>query len=400
MTASTYTQDGVNLKAGDAFSAYAAEVCKSTYRNSRYIEMLDNSDGHFRGPRTLHYRNLPEGCSFGLAPDGIGTKVVLIDSALSHNRAAWDLIAMTCGDIDRWGGLPVIFSNVLDIKTLGENGSVQFQRFQELMIGLGEAANRIEIVVPGGETAELGPCVSSENPNATTQFNWAGFALGIFPSREKMITGKSLAAGQIIVAIKEDGFRSNGISSVRKALALQYGKEWYNNPDAHIALFYAATPSKLHTNFFATLNGWRNPEPNNFEAPVRIHLISHITGGSIKSKFAELVFAHGLSAHLDNLWEPPQIMKSCGEWRNMDDQNFYETWNGGQGALFVIDEKDFETCRRIADLDGLSIIKCGEIIPRRVQSVTIESKYKGGYIEYHPDGKTKFQPGSTVFNRK
>jgi phosphoribosylformylglycinamidine cyclo-ligase len=385
MTASTYQQDGVNLSAGDAFSAFAGEICRSTYENSEYIRVLDNSDGHFRGPRTFQTRNLPEGCSIGIAPDGIGTKVVLIDAAASHRNAAHDIIAMTCGDIDRWGGMPVLFSSVLDVKTLGETDSETFQNFTEMMRGLKDIAGDIRLVLLNGETAELGACVSSENPNAATQFNWSGFALGLFHP-DKMITGNTLAAGQVVVAIRENGFRSNGISSVRKALALKFGNEWWNNPDAAETIQAAAEPSALHTLFFTFLNGWRRDNISaNMRPSVKIHFISHVTGGSIRSKFAEILFARGLSADLDNLWEPPQIMRQCGEWRGLSDEDFYSTWNGGQGALFVIDEKDFVFCKEAAKRSGLELRQCGEVIQRSKPFVAIHSKFNHGkYIEYHP----------------
>jgi hypothetical protein len=49
----------------------------------------------------------------------------------------------------------------------------------------------------------------------------------------------------------------------------------------------------------------------------------------MKSKLAEdILFPRGLSAELDNLWDPADIMRKCAKWRGMIDEECYETWNG------------------------------------------------------------------------
>ena len=82
---------------------------------------------------------------------------------------------------------------------------------------------------------------------------------------------------------------------------------------------------------------------------MKVHAIIHLSGGAIKEKFAkDILFPKGLSARLDNLWEPPKIMRQCALWRNLSDEEFYETWNGGQGMLIVVDEKDVSFCLKRA----------------------------------------------------
>ncbi|MCL5774674.1 MAG: hypothetical protein M1333_00515 [Patescibacteria group bacterium] len=215
--------------------------------------------------------------------------MVLIDAASSHRQAARDLVAMTCGDITRFGGLPAVFINVLDVKTLGANGGsastyerATNQAFRNLMEGLGEVCREQNLVAFKGETAELGVCVGSENRDAMTQFNWAGTAIGVYHP-DKMITGETLAPGQCVVAFQEVGFRSNGVSSVRKALAKKFGAEWYRNSKAAAAILAAAKPSVLYDRFFSWLNGWFEAD---FVPILKAHLIVHVTGGAIRSKLA------------------------------------------------------------------------------------------------------------------
>lgn len=375
-----YAQDGVNVAEGDDFSSFAAKVCKSTYGNSPFVEIKDFSHGHFRGPRGVKFVNLPADCYFDVAPDGIGTKVVIITAALSHHTAARDVLAMTCADISRWGGLPLLFSSVLDVATLGNEGDQTNLNFRKALTGLVEAADEQGIVLYKGETAELGACVGSDDPEAVTKFNWAGFAVGVYHD-SRIINGDSLEPGQRVIALREHGFRSNGISSVRKALKLKFGDQWWNNPEAMGAIQAAARPSILYDKFLAFINGWLNP---NFRKDFQIHSIVHVTGGGIKSKFAEdILFPRGLSADLTDLWDPPEIMRQCAEWRGMSEAECYEAWNGGQGMLIVVDEADVKPIIDIAGrVYGIEAKECGQITQWQHTAVALKSRFGGEMLAY------------------
>lgn len=373
----TYEADGVNVEAGDDFSSLVAKMTATTHGNCRYIEILDLSKGNFRGPRPFRIRGLPrDKVWFDAGPDGVGTKVLLHDALLMHRNAPRDLLAMTCGDITRFGGLPAAFWNVLDVRSLGKPGTDRFNLFLDMLGGLVEAANEQGLVIHKGETAELGTCVGSDNPNPKAPFNWAGVAYGIF-MEDKIIYGDRVQPGDTVIALKENGFRSNGISSVRKAFAMHYGEDYYGF-DAHEDLLAAATPSVLYDRFLATANGWFDEL---LQPPVDVRLIAHITGGGI-GKFVELLAQTGLSARLDDLYDLPPIMRKCADWRGMTDQEVYTTWNGGQGVLAVIRSEDTSRFIEMAARSNIEAKPCGEIIKSPHTTVQVDSMYRGDVLTF------------------
>lgn len=381
----TYKTDGVDIAGGDDLSKQAAEVCRATFENCRYVTVNDWSE-HFRGPRTFQFRRPPSGYELMSAPDGIGTKVTLIDAARSYAYGAADVVAMCADDIVRWGGVPLIFTSVLDLASVGESGSPARRAACALYDGLGAVAKRGRFVVINGETAELGACVSSENPDAQLPFNWAGVMLGAIDTK-RMITGIGMRAGQIVIALREHGFRSNGISSVRAALRKRFGEYWgmADNPDTRAAIKEAASPSTLYAPLIATANGWykRTRQPL-----IPMHAVAHISGGGIVGKFAEdLLFSQGLSAELTDLFEPPPIMRACREWRDMSETEAYRVWNGGQGMLVVLDADKGEQFIELAADFGIEAKVCGEITDqRRGVHLRIQSQYgeTAAPIYYHP----------------
>lgn len=378
-----YAQDGVNLDLGDSFSAFAAQVCRSTWKSSRFVKVKDFAATNFRGPRGFRLHNLPKGFYCDTPSDGVGTKVGILTEAFAHRCAGRDLFAMTASDITRWGGLPLVMSNVLDVSTLGEPGSSTYEDMAELLVGLGEACREQGVVLMRGETAELGPFVGSENPDARTKFNWSGFMVGAYHPR-RVLDGSRMRNNDCVMALREKGLRSNGFSSVRKALAAKFGTKWWSKEEAHSTISRAAEPSVLYDRFLAQLNGWYSPD---FKPLIRIKAIVHISGGGIPGKFAEdLLFPRGLSASLMSLWDPPQVMKDCLEWHpSMTEEEAYRVWNGGQGMLVVIDTKDVDQFYRLARQDGVEARLAGRIdsAPKQPQ-LEILSKFTEGWLYYHP----------------
>lgn len=375
-----YRQDGVDIDAGDEFSRFCDNINKSTYNNSSFVQTHDLSRGNFRGPKGFNFVNLPEGCVNTGGMDGIGTKVVIIVAANNEITSANNVIAMTAMDITRWGGLPLLFMNTFDARTLGGVGSETFDRCKEVMQGLGKVANEQNYVLFSGETAELGQCVGSENPNAKLMFNWCGAMLGVYHP-EKMILGETLRPGQTIIALRDD-FRSNGISSVRKALALKYGEKWWDNPDAYLDMIAASSPSVLYDKMLNAAHGWFNPDP--MTPKFNMHLVVHLSGGAFRSKLGDdLLKPLGLSAELPDLFEPPEIMQKCAEWRGMEEAECYETWNGGQGAIVVVDEEEAPAFVTFAQSFGIDAKMAGRITEPRDHTVAIRSKFKGGNMLYY-----------------
>lgn len=366
-----YSKDGVDVEEESLFSSFAGSICKASYKNSLFVEIHDFSGGQFRGPRPFTFKNLPKGYFIEASTDGIGTKGILVDAAKTHHLAAYDVIAMTASDITRFGGIPLVFVNVFDTSSIGNTGDEISKTYKSAILGLGDAAKKEKIVLLKGETAQMGDALGSEIKNSKTKLNWSGTMIGAY-HKDKMITGENLAPGQVVIALKENGFRCNGISSVRKALREKFGKEWWKNPKAKKSIKLAAEPSILYDIYVNTLHGWFNKD---FKPEINIHSIIHLSGGAFKEKLAkDILFPKKLSAELFDLWEPVKIMRQCAEWRKITDEEFYEVWHGGQGMLLIIEEKDAGYCIKRAKDFGIEARIAGKITKEKIPQVSIISK--------------------------
>jgi len=373
-----YAQDGVNINVGDAFSSFCNDICKSTYKNSPFVRINDLSKANFRGPRGINLKNLPLHSMLTMVVDGVGTKVVPIVASGKLETAASNVIAMTAMDITRYGGLPLVFMNIFDVRSLGGLDSETYRMCQDAMLGLQTLARKHKYVLLGGETAELGVCVGSDNSNAKLAFNWGGTMLGVYHPN-KMIYGDTLKPGQKIIALSDD-FRSNGISSVRKALKIRYGEYWFNNPEALNDVIAASTPSAQYDRLLNYAHGWTlDSNEVSIKSFIPMHLIVHLSGGAFESKLGkDMLYPQGLSAELFDLFEPPEIMLKCASWRDLSDEECYRTWNGGQGAIVVVDDENVQRFIDLATTFDVEAKEVGQITEKKDYTVAIKSKF-GSY---------------------
>ncbi|MCK5081089.1 MAG: hypothetical protein KAQ63_02915 [Candidatus Moranbacteria bacterium] len=381
-TIDNYKQDGVDIDLGDEMSKIAGEMCRSTYNNSSFVEVVDLSQGNFRGPRGFVWKNLPEGFINTGSADGLGTRPIIFAASGSLAGSPSSLLAMAGMDITRYGGLPLVLYNILDVKTLGENvNSETFQLFTEAFRSLGRLAKEQGYVVMDGETAELRDCVTSENPNSKVQFNWGGVVIGVY-HEDKMVLGNTVRAGQKVLAFQEV-VGDNGVSSLRAAVRKHFSSQWFDNSNAQDAIAALATPSAQYDRMFNKAHGWLNPD---FEPLVDIHLIAHLSGEAFQGKFAsDLLKPQGLSAVLPDLFAPPEILQQCKEWRGTSDSEAYRNWGCGQRALAVVDNDDVNPMLQIAKEYGIEGKVAGEITERKKDGhiVSLKSKFPGGDWVYY-----------------
>ncbi len=343
-----YKIAGVDLDAGEEVGRLTGEICRNSYRNSPFVTVTDMSLGNFRGPRSFHFHSLPAGFGMTTAPDGIGTKTILLSVADACEGAITNLFEMTGFDIVRYGGLPLVFINILEAKTLGKPGSVLFKKFEGMLRTMGVLAASQNYVLLNGETAQMSHCVSSEFNGAAAEtlpiFNWSGVMIGAMHP-DKLINGSSIRPGMRAIALA-DGLRSNGASQCRRFLREAYGQEWWNNEEAMGVVAEMSQESALYSRFMSILHGWYAPD---FKPILQVHGIAHLSGGSLRTKLVEgLLAPAGLTVELDNLWDPPQFMYDCIHHFKMSDEEAYTIFNGGQGAIVFIDEADVEKFTNLA----------------------------------------------------
>lgn len=324
-----YKQSGVNIELGDEASKILYNAAKLTFDNRKgnIGEVVVPFDD-FSGLRAINVGGLPKDSFMCMGFDGIGTKVEIAQRMNKHSTLAFDLFAMVCDDAIVRGAEPVLLGSVLDVNSLNGN----MEALKELAQGYIAAAKDANVAVVNGELAELGDAVGGYG---NFKYNWCS-SIAWFASKDKLFTGREVKVGDSIVAFKEKGFRSNGLSLTRKVFELKYGENWHNvELDGKKLGDLILEPSKIYSRAIVHMHG-------GFETKgcCEIHGVSHITGGGIPGKLGRVLRPTKFGAELDNLFEPCLAMQHCQKLGEVNDKEAYRTWNMGQGLLVITPEPE------------------------------------------------------------
>jgi phosphoribosylformylglycinamidine cyclo-ligase len=326
----TYADSGVDIELGDDVSKILYNAAKETWinRKGKLGEVIVPFDD-FSGIRAINVSNLPAGTLMGMGFDGIGTKVKVAQMVGDHSTIAYDLIAMVAEDALVRGAEPVVVGTIFDVNSLKHEDKPFLDEVRQLAEGYINAAKAANVAVLTGETAELGDCVGGFGP---FNYNW-GAGLVWFAKKDRMFTGMEIKEGDSLVGLKEEGFRSNGLSLPRKILGNEFGVEWYkilwNHGESTLGRM-VLNPSKIYTPAVVDMFGGYNREPR-----TEVHGVAHITGGGLPGKLGRVLKPSGLGAIIDKPFEPSEFMEYVQKLGNVSDNEAYKTWNMRHGMVII-----------------------------------------------------------------
>ena len=197
-TSLSYRDAGVDIDAGDQLVENIKPFAKRTMRP----EVLGDLGG-FGALVEIgkKYKNpvLVSGT------DGVGTKLKLAFDWDKHDTVGIDLVAMSVNDILVQGAEPLFF---LDYFACGK---LDVARATDVIKGIAQGCEESGCALIGGETAEM-PGMYPEG-----EYDLAGFAVGVV-EKERVINGRSIQAGDVVLGLASNGAHSNGYSLVRKII--------------------------------------------------------------------------------------------------------------------------------------------------------------------------------------
>jgi len=332
----TYKDSGVDISAGEKASKSAYECAKNTF---------SARDGMFGAPVKLD-GGFAGALDFGdfytiLNCDGVGTKIDIALETGEFSGLGDDLLAMTADDAICVGAEVISITNTFD------TNAVNAEEISAMMKSLEKACIKQNITISGGEIAELGKTLNKTIWNST--------AMGVV-EKEKFLTGDKIQAGDVVIALKENGFRSNGFSLARYVLSennIKYSDKFSEKTTWGEELL---TPCTIFHNAVLDLMGRFREEKK-----VQINGCVHVTGGGLAGNFFRILKNKGLGADLPNIFPMTPAMKKLQEIGNVSDTEAYKTWNGGNGMLLVLPESDAEKTLKILSTHNIEAQIAGKI---------------------------------------
>ena len=273
--------------------------------------------------------------------DGVGTKLRLAQLMNKHDTIGIDCVAMCVNDIICGGAAPLFF---LDYIACGKNDPV---RIAEIVTGITEGCRQSECALVGGETAEHPGLMPDED------YDVAGFSVGIV-DEEKIIDGKHLAEGDVLIGLASTGVHSNGFSLVRKVFDVEHAD--LTSPMDELGGKSLGetllTPTRIYVKAVKAL----------LKAGVDIHAISHITGGGFYENVPRMM-TEGLTAQikLDSFPRLP-IFDLIEKKGGIPERDMYNTFNMGIGMILALPAQQAAQALEILKAAGEQAYQIGQVV--------------------------------------
>lgn len=272
--------------------------------------------------------------------DGVGTKLKVAFEMKVHHTVGSDLVNHCVNDIVVQGAAPMFFMDYL------ATGKLEPEVAEKVVEGIAEACKHNGCALIGGETAEM-PGFYPEG-----EYDLAGFIVGVV-DKERIITGKKVEIGDIILGLPSNGLHTNGYSLARKLL-FEVGKY---SPETYVNELKNKVGNELmrpHKSYWPALKKMIDSEC--------ISAMAHITGGGITENLPR-VLPRGTAAVIElGSWPKMPIFEHLQQLGNVPPDEMLRTFNMGLGMLLVINPKKFKKAQTLLERAGEKYFTVGRIV--------------------------------------
>jgi phosphoribosylformylglycinamidine cyclo-ligase len=302
----TYADAGVDIDAANRATERIKELARTTF-NARTLSEIGSFGGMFDGA----FPNLRQPVLVASA-DGVGTKLKIAFATGIHNTIGRDLVNHCVNDILVQGARPLFFLDYV------ATGKLTPETITGIVEGITNGCRDNGCVLLGGETAEM-PGFYAEG-----EYDVAGFIVGVV-DREKIIDGKTIQPGDVLLALPSVGLHTNGYSLARKL----FFEDGYS-PDTFVAEVgdtIGAALLKSHVSYLRALDGVLDSG--------RIKGLAHITGGGLLENIPRIL-PEGTAVEIKlGSWPVLPVFKLMQRLGNVDETEMFRTFNMGVGMVVV-----------------------------------------------------------------
>jgi phosphoribosylformylglycinamidine cyclo-ligase len=327
-----YRTAGVDVMAGRAFVERIRGSVEST-RRPEVVGGLGGFGGLCRLPEGLRQPLLVAGS------DGVGTKLELAQAHGRHHAVGLDLVAMCVNDVITSGADPLFFLDYI------ATGKLSPAAMAEVVEGIADGCRQSGCALLGGETAEMpgfyGP----------GRYDLAGFCVAVVEA-EALIDGRTVEAGDRILAVESSGVHSNGFSLVRRILSDTGIDGQTPLPGSDVSVIDALLrPTRLYGALVKAL----------LQQGVPLRGMAHITGGGLPENLPRCLPSHLHAAIDSRSWERPVLFQWLQEVGQIPEADLWNTFNLGVGFCLVVPPAAAEQALQVCSAAGYQAWQLGEV---------------------------------------
>jgi phosphoribosylformylglycinamidine cyclo-ligase len=328
----SYRDAGVDIDAGDALVEAIKPFAKRTMR-AEVLAGIGGFGALVEVPKKYRQPVLVSGT------DGVGTKLKLAFALGRHDTVGIDLVAMSVNDVLVQGAEPLFFLDYFACGKLDNAIAI------EVIKGVARGCELAGCALIGGETAEM-PGMYPEG-----EYELAGFCVGVV-EKERIIDGRSIRPGDVVLGLASSGPHSNGFSLIRRILD-------GSKPDPAM-LDALMQPTRIYVKSVLALMD-----------AVPVKGLAHITGGGITGNVPRML-PEGVRAVIrKDAWARPELFGWLQREGNVAEEEMHRVFNCGIGMVVAVAESEAELASGLLRAQGEMVYHIGHIETHTAEADTI-----------------------------
>ena len=328
----SYRDAGVDIDAGDDLVERIKPLAKKTMREG-VLAGIGGFGALFEVPKRYKEPVLVSGT------DGVGTKLRLAFEWNRHDTIGQDLVAMSVNDILVQGAEPLFF---LDYFACGK---LSVDTAATVVGGIAKGCELSGCALIGGETAEM------PGMYPPGEYDLAGFAVGAV-EKSKIITGATIAPGDVVLAIGSSGAHSNGYSLVRKIIERVGAKpsdDLGGRPLGDVVM----APTQIYVKPLLKLISEMN-----------VKGMAHITGGGLVDNVPRVLPENTQAVLHRDSWQMPDLFRWLQMKGGVADAEMVRVFNCGIGMVVIVSTDQADAAILSLKTEGLNAWVVGEVVER------------------------------------
>ena len=353
MKQKAYARAGVDIDLGNKVKAALPRLLAATHRP----EVLGKVGG-FGGLFALDVRKYRQPVLVS-SVDGVGTKLKIAFALNRHDTIGQDLVNHCVNDIAVLGAEPLFFLDYLG------TGKLQPQVFTQIIAGFAKACAQNRCALIGGETAQM---PGFYQPG---EYDVSGTIVGVV-EKSRMLDGKTIRPGDLILGMASSGLHTNGYSLARKILFEQLKLK----PTSRLPGLNGTIGEellKVHVSYgpailrlLKRLNP-NSPHPRRSQPAVKG--LAHITGGGFIDNIPRILPGDCDAVIRKGTWEAPPIFTILRERGRVAEAELYQVFNMGIGMIAVVSPEAAAKARCLLETEGHRCWQIGRIVSGRGRTV-------------------------------
>lgn len=335
-----YAKAGVDIDLGNKVKAGLPQMLASTHRK----EVLGKVGG-FGGLFQLDTRKYKQPVLVSSA-DGVGTKLKIAFALNKHDTIGQDLVNHCVNDIAVLGSEPLFFLDYIG------TGKLDPKSFEQIIWGFAKACGENNCALIGGETAQM---PGFYQPG---EYDVSGTIVGVV-EKSRMLDGKQIKAGDIVIGLPSSGLHTNGYSLARKVLF----EKLKLKPTSKIADFKGSVGEellKVHVSYGPLVQ--RALKKFNAGARQGIRGLAHITGGGFVDNIPRVLPQKCDVIIRKGSWEVPRIFTLIQEAGKIAEAEMHQVFNMGIGMTIIAAKEQASEVLSFCRKEKFDAVEIGEVV--------------------------------------